>query len=209
MTPSGPNARFLLEAAPKRPVDVCLFERAADYRDFADRVMGDRPSELGFYSPQDRVVVINLEAGPRNMSHELAHPLLGDDFPASPSWLNEGIGSLYGGSDVTPKGMRFNVNYRMRDVQRAISHGELPGISRLGAVDSAEVYGDRAMLWYGYARAALLLLETQGQLEEFYAAVRSGAAPATEFARRIDDAAFVRFASGAKVGQRIEPPARR
>jgi hypothetical protein len=203
------GVRFLSEAAPKRPVDVCLFERAADYRAFADQVMGERPSDLGFYSPQDRVVVVNLEAGPRNMSHELAHPLLGDDFPAIPSWLNEGIGSLYGGSDVTARGVRFDVNYRIRDVRRAISGGTLPPISALGSVDPGDVYGERAMLWYGYARAALLLLESEGELEAFYAAVRGGAAASAELGRRTDDAAFARFTSRAKEGQRIEPPPKR
>ncbi|MBI3184781.1 MAG: hypothetical protein HYZ28_21805 [Myxococcales bacterium] len=200
--------RFLAQAEPKRPVDVCLFDSARAYRHFSDTVMGERPSELGFYQPASRVVVVNLEAGPRNMSHELVHPLVHDDFPLVPSWLSEGLGSLYGGSDVTPRGVRFFVNYRNREVQAAISAGALPTVAELSAVRTEQVYGGQAMLWYGFSRAVLLFLESKGELSGFYAAARSGVPLSRALGDRLDDASLRRFASRAKPGERVVPERR-
>jgi hypothetical protein len=194
-------ARLTMEAREtKRPVDACLFETTAAYRQFADEVVGERPSELGFYLPGERLVVVNLQYGLRNLSHELVHALVGDDFPAVPSWLTEGLGSLYGGSDPEGSGVRFFVNYRMRDVKSALKVGRLPPVARLGSASSDEVYGADAMVWYGLARAALLYLDAGRELGAFYAAVRSGAEPGRELTRRIPEDEFTRFVTASKVG---------
>jgi hypothetical protein len=196
--------RFLTGQAGKREVDACLFAKAADYRAFADTVMGERPSELGFYVPAARVVVVNLEGGgARNMAHELTHALVGDDFPGMPSWLNEGLGSLYGGGDVTPGGVRFFVNYRHADVAAALKAGTLPEPDALFRVSPEEIYGERAMVWYGLARDFLLFQESQGQLSSFYAAMKAGEPPKT------DAAAFRRFVGSLKKGATVAPPAAR
>jgi hypothetical protein len=194
------GARFLAEQAVKREVDACLFAKAADYRAFADTAMGERPSELGFYLPGARVVVVNLAGGGRrNMAHELTHALVGDDFPGIPSWLNEGLGSLYGGGDVTRGGVRFFVNYRHADVLAALSAGTLPDPDELFRAKPDEVYGERAMLWYGLARDFLLWQESRGQLSAFYAAMKAGARAKT------DAAAFRRFVASVKKGARVDP----
>src|SRR5262245_61578293 len=86
-------------AAPGRdkaaPVTLCLTGTTADYQAFT-RAFADVPSDLGFYRPDLRVGVANLGRGAGNLRHELVHPLVGDDYPEIPSWLNEGLGSLYG-----------------------------------------------------------------------------------------------------------------
>jgi hypothetical protein len=118
--------------------------------------------------------VVNLARGAGNLRHELVHPLLGDDFPTIPSWLNEGIGALYGTSVPGRAGrFRFLVNYRLRDLQAALRAGDLPGVDAL--VDSGEdqVYGERAMVYYALARYLLLYLDAQGRLDGFYRDVRA------------------------------------
>lgn len=191
--------RFLAEQTPKREVDACLFERAADYRRFADEVMGSRPSELGFYDSVSRVVVVNLAGGgARNMSHELTHALIGDDWPEIPSWLTEGLGSLYGGADVDARGSRYFVNYRHRDVAAALKAGTLPDVNALMRAKPEEVYGDHAMMWYGLARDFLLFQESKGELSRFYAALRAGKPP------EVDDAAFRAFASRIQKGDPVQ-----
>jgi hypothetical protein len=200
------DSRFLADGKPRRPVDVCLFETVAGYRAFASRITDDVPSELGFYEPGPRVVVVNLEAGLRNMSHEIVHPLIDDDFPGIPPWLAEGTASLYGGSDPTPRGIRFFVNYRHRDVSAAMARGALPSLADLAAARAAQVYGDQAMIWYAFAREVLLLLESKGQLSGLYQALRAGAEASIALSGRVDDAEVLRFARRVKEGQVIEPP---
>jgi len=191
--------RFLTESAVKREVDACLFERFADYQTFADTVMGERPSDLGFYASDSRVVVVNLAGGgARNMAHELTHALVGDDWPEIPSWLTEGLGSLYGGADVDARGSRYFVNYRHRDVLTALKAGTLPDVNALLRAQPEEVYGERAMMWYGLARDFLLWHECRGELSAFYAAMKAGRPPA------VDDAAFRTFAARIKKGDAVQ-----
>lgn len=199
------DARFAAPQRTRREVELCLLESPAAYDRFSDQVMGSRPSPLGFYQPDARVVVVNFRAGLRNMSHELVHALVDADFPEVPAWLTEGLGSLYGGSDVTPHGLRFRVNYRMRDARAALVHGELPTLAELAGASPDAIYGPRAMMWYGYARAVLLCLEAHGQLEAFYAAVRSGGGVAHALEGRLDDHAVRSFIRSARPGTLIEP----
>src|SRR5205085_8179392 len=103
------------------------------------------PSEWGFYRPDKRVALANLGASIGNLRHELVHPLIGDDFPRIPAWLNEGIAALYGTAKWNGKRFEFLVNYRLKDLQAAIKDGTLPTIAQLAASRDADVRGDRAM----------------------------------------------------------------
>jgi hypothetical protein len=203
------GVRFTATAEPKREVNVHLFEEVSEYAAFANAITsGDSPSPLGFYLPGKRVVVVNFAAGARNMSHELTHALVGDDFPSIPAWMNEGLGSLYGGAELTARGMTFKVNYRHRDVLQAIRTNTLPTLEQLAAVSDEELYGPRAMVWYGFARAVLLFLESRGELSAFYREARAGAPIAPLLRRSMDDARFRKWAVTLRAGQQILPPRR-
>ncbi len=199
------NRRFVAAGARRArplPVTLCLLATERGYRDFVDRQFGPGDhSPLGFYDPSDRIAVVNLARGAGNLRHELVHPLLGDDFPGIPSWLNEGIGALYGTS-VPGRGGRFRflVNYRLRDLQSALRAGDLPDLDALAGADEQEVYGDRAMVYYALSRYLLLYLEQQGELERFYRAVRAaGGDPDAQrdlLADLVDQRQFVAWARG-------------
>lgn len=198
------NRRFVARAPRARqlPVTLCLLASERGYRDFVLRQFGPGDhSPLGFYDPNDRIAVVNLARGAGNLRHELVHPLLGDDFPGIPSWLNEGIGALYGTS-VPGRGGRFRflVNYRLRDLQAALRAGDLPDLDALVDADADEIYGDRAMVYYALSRYLLLYLEQQGELERFYRAVRAaGADPDAQrdlLGALVDQRQFVAWARG-------------
>jgi hypothetical protein len=112
-----------------------------------------------------------------------------DDFPGLPAWLNEGIGALYGTSRVTGDGVTFLVNYRLRDLRRAIRTGALPDLAGLAHATGSDVYGDRSAVYYAMARYVLLYLERHGRLELFYRAVRDGPHDADTIARLLEEAA--------------------
>lgn len=170
--------RFLsgADASALPPVEVCLFEGTAPYRAFAVQVLdgAEPPSDLGFYEPRRRVVVANTGLSVGNLQHELAHALLGDDFPDVPAWLTEGVGALYGSARLEKDGRyRFLVNYRLKHLRAARAAGTLPGLAALAASTPAEVYGPNVLAYYAEARYLLLYLDGRGELPAFFAAMRA------------------------------------
>ena len=201
------NARFV-EAREDRtePVLLCLARTEAEYTTLTDAFDDDAPSPLGFYDPNLRVAVINLARGVGNLRHELVHPLLGDDYPRIPSWLNEGLGALYGTAKPTKTGMKPLVNYRLEDLQRALEAGDLPTLAELVASSYDDVHGDRAMTYYAMSRYVMLYLHRRGRLDETYAALRAAAgdvdAQTEILTKEIDEDAFHDWARGLRYRRR-------
>jgi hypothetical protein len=158
-------------AGPAKPLTLCLLGDADAYTRAAS-AFGDIPSDWGFYRPDLRIAIANVGQSIGNLRHELVHPLLGDDFPAIPAWLNEGIAALYGTARPTTKGFTFLVNYRLRDLQRALRRGELPTLAELAASTDEDVRGARAATFYAMSRYVLLYAERHGSLGALYAAMR-------------------------------------
>lgn len=207
--------RFLsgAELSGRAPVDVCLFETAADYAAFSSRLLGGRPppSDLGFFDPGLRVVVANVGRSIGNLRHELAHAVLNDDWPQVPSWLTEGVGSLYGTAALEADGtFRFLVNYRLAHLLAAKRDGTLPDLPQLAAATPDEVYGPRVMAFYGLARYLLLYLDGRGALGAFLTEYRRAASTKARreaLERHVDWAGFLRWADG--LGAAAARPKRR
>jgi hypothetical protein len=83
----------------------------------------------------------------------------------------------------------------MRDVKAALAAGALPTLDQLARSTSQDVYGPRAMVYYGLARHLLLYLEQQGKLSEFYRTMRDGdqtvETQAALLAATVDEKAFL------------------
>ena len=182
----------------KRPdatVTLLLFSDEARYREVA-KSFGPLISDWGFYLPSHRVAIANLDASVGNLRHELVHPLIGDDFPTIPAWLNEGVAALYGSATLGKHGFTFLVNYRLRDLKRALAAGTCPTLAELAASTDADVRGEHAMVYYALSRYVLLYADRQGTLSQLYADLRSSARdkhPAV-LARHVDEKAFRRWA---------------
>ena len=127
------------------------------------------------------------------------HPLLGDDFPGIPAWLNEGVAALYGTARPTKRGFEFLVNYRLRDLQRAMTAGTLPSLADLAASTDDDVRGDRAAVFYAMSRYVLLYADRHGQLGPLYAAMRDATgdreAQRAVLERFVDERAFRAWAA--------------
>ena len=128
-------------AGPAKPVTLCLLGEPRRYMEEA-AAFGDIPSEWGFYRPDLRIAIANVGQSIGNLRHELVHPLIGDDFPGIPAWLNEGIASLYGSARPTKDGFTFLVNYRLRDLHSAMAHGTLPTLAELAMSTDDDVRGE-------------------------------------------------------------------
>ena len=188
--------RFIGKGDANPAIQLCLLPTDAQYREAVTGAFDDFPSAWGFYRPDMRVAIANLGASIGNLRHELVHPLIGDDFPRIPAWLNEGIAALYGTARWNGKRFDFLVNYRLRDVQRAIEDGTLPTLAELAASTDADVRGERAMTYYGMSRYVLLFVDQQGKLTELYAELRDAkrADHAKILAGYVDEAKFVAWA---------------
>ena len=201
--------RFLSgkDQSANRPVDLCLFETTAEYTAFVDRLLDGRPSPspLGFFDPSLRVVVANLALSVGNLRHEMAHAIVGDDFPAIPSWLTEGVGALYGTTVLQKDGtFRFIANYRLRDLRAAKKAGTVPTLAELCGSGASEIYGDRAMMFYGLARHLLLYLDRQGTLPACFAELRAATtsdAQRVVLEKYVDYQKFLKWTDSLTIGE--------
>jgi hypothetical protein len=199
------NRRFV---APREsahpPVDLVLYEDDDEYQAIAlgyARV----PAGQGFYRPDARVAAVNLARGRGNLRHELVHPLIVDDFPQIPAWLNEGIASMYGGARVRRGDFMFVANYRLYDLQMAIAQRTLPGRNRLAFAGRAELYGPDGATYYAVSQHVVLFLERIGKLDAYYRAVRADPmVRGVALAAAVDWRRFVRWARHLREGHR--PP---
>jgi hypothetical protein len=180
---------------PDPDITLLVFSSAARYREVAGSLTRPIPSDWGFYLPAKRIAIANFGQSIGNLRHELAHPLIEDDYPGIPAWLNEGVGSLYGTAAWSKSGgFKFLVNYRLRDLQEALTAGELPPVGALAEVGEPDVHGAKAGMWYAYARYVLLYLDSKGTLADVYGELRAAAGDVRKqravLERRVDDTAF-------------------
>jgi len=189
--------RFTAKDGDAQPtITLCLLPTNEQYREAA-AAFDDTPSDWGFYRPDHRVAIANLGASIGNLRHELVHPLIGDDFPRIPAWLNEGIAALYGTAKWNGKRFEFLVNYRLKDLQAAIKDGTLPTLAELAASTDKDVRGPKAMTYYAMARYVLLFVEKKGKLSELYGELRDAKdvdAMKKVLASYVDEAKFLAWA---------------
>jgi hypothetical protein len=183
---------------PDAAVTLCLLPTEQRFVAIARSFGEEPPSTWGFYRPDHRIAIINWGQSVGNLRHELVHPLIADDFPDIPAWLNEGVAALYGTAKPTAHGFEFLVNYRLRDLQRAIKAGTLPTVRELALSTEPDVHGATAPTYYAMARYVLLFVERKGKLAALYGELRVASGDAHKqadiLASYVDDAKFVAWA---------------
>jgi hypothetical protein len=185
--------RFLQTSGSAHPeITLALFSDAKRYTKIAEEFGTPIPSDWGFYMPRNRIALANVGASVGNLRHELVHPLIDDDFPKIPAWMNEGLGALYGSARWANGRFEFLVNYRLRDLQAALKADRLPTLAQLAKTTWEEVHGAKAGMYYAYGRYVLLYLERKGTLSSFYADMRAAPDDAAKLLAKyiIDEKAF-------------------
>jgi hypothetical protein len=163
--------------SPDRVLDIWLFRDAASYRKHARELFDDTPSSpFGYYSPAHGALIMNIATGTGTLVHEIVHPFVAADFPGCPSWMNEGLGSLFEQCGEAGGHIVGHTNWRLDGLQEAIRDGRTPKLSALVATTTAEFYGDESRLHYSMARYLLYWLQQEGKLRAFYQAFRDGRA---------------------------------
>jgi hypothetical protein len=157
---------------PSEAISVYLFPEGRSYEAFCKKKY-EAPciAHYGFYQPGGRYMVMNIGLGAGTLTHEIVHPLVETDFPEAPTWLNEGIASVFEAPVIGRPGEIHGVkNWRHPRLKRALSGSE-KSLARLDAmfVMSDELFrGDNEDLNYAMARYACQWLDERGKLWSFY-----------------------------------------
>lgn len=165
------NGRFAKK--PERAISVYLFGTGASYERYCKQQY-DAPciAHYGFYSPSDRYMVMNAGLGLGTLTHELVHPLVEADFPDAPTWINEGIASVFEAPVIPRAGEIHGVkNWRHPRLARALASRAERDRARLDALfgmSDRAFRGDGEDLHYAMARYACQWLDSRGQLWPFY-----------------------------------------
>lgn len=157
---------------PSEAISVYLFPEGRSYEAFCKKKY-DAPciAHYGFYQPGGRYMVMNIGLGAGTLTHEIVHPLVESDFPDAPTWLNEGIASVFEAPVITKPGEIHGVkNWRHPRLKRALTSSEREH-ARLDVMFGMRddlFRSENEDLHYAMARYACQWLDERGKLWAFY-----------------------------------------
>ncbi|MEM7159044.1 MAG: hypothetical protein AAF799_39770 [Myxococcota bacterium] len=157
------------DEAPRDIVEVWLFGDDESYRKHARAIFDDEPdTPYGYFTPTHQALIMNISTGGGTLVHELVHPFIDSDFPACPSWFNEGLASLYEQCRDQDGHIWGLTNWRLAGLQEAIEAGRLPSFSTLMSTTRDEFYDEDPGSNYAQARYLCYALQERGLLRSFY-----------------------------------------
>jgi hypothetical protein len=157
---------------PEPTIDIWLLRDDESYRRHARRLFGFAPrTPYGYYDPQHHALLMNIATGGGTLVHEIVHPFMAANFPACPTWLNEGLGSLYERCAEKDGRIVGLTNWRLPGLQRAVREGTVPPFEKLAGMGSEEFrHGPGHGVNYAAARYLCQYLQERGVLVRFYKA---------------------------------------
>lgn len=162
------KARFF-PRDPAKIIDILMLQTDTSYDAYAGSVVGAPSTPYGFYSPCRRAIFTNMSLGNGTLIHEMVHAFMEANFPASPVWFNEGLGSLYEHTDLDSGDLRGRINWRLPGLKNAIEQKETIPLEDLLAKGTVAFYTDKNTgLYYAMARYLLYDMQEKGLLETYY-----------------------------------------
>lgn len=157
-------------ADPREIVEVFLFKDAVSYMHHAKVLFDDEPeTPYGYYTPTHDALLMNISSGGGTLVHEICHPFMAANFPACPTWFNEGLASLYEQCADRDGQIVGLTNWRLPALQDAIRTGDMASLGELVKTTSDEFYEPyRSGLNYSKARYLCYYLQERGLLGNFY-----------------------------------------
>jgi len=154
---------------PAEIINIFMLQTDASYDVYAGSVAGSPSTPYGFYSPCRRAIYSNMSLGNGTLVHEMVHAFMEANFPASPIWFNEGLGSLYEHTDLDSGELRGRINWRLPELKKAIQNGKTIPFEELFSKGRVAFYVEKNRgLYYAMARYLLYYLQEQGLLETYY-----------------------------------------
>jgi hypothetical protein len=157
------------EKDPLQILDIWLFKDRESYERHALEIFGVSPSTpFGYYSHENRALVMNISTGGGTLVHEIVHPFMQSSFPACPSWFNEGLASLYEQSGEKNGRIYGHTNWRLEGLQEAIRKGRVPAFKSLLETSTDGFYSQDRGVNYAEARYLCHYLQEKGLLVKFF-----------------------------------------
>lgn len=163
--------RDFFRVDPDHIIDIWLFEDEDSYLRNARQLFGHRPdTPYGYYSERHRALIINIATGGGTLVHEIVHPFVAANFPECPTWLDEGLASLYEYPTVRRGHIHGLVNWRLPGLKQAIRTGQLPSFATLTSLTEDEFYEQDPGSNYAQSRYLCYYLQQHGLLVRYYQA---------------------------------------
>jgi hypothetical protein len=154
---------------PKQILDIWLFKDKESYEKNVKKLFGKTPdTPFGYFSEQDKALVMNISTGGGTLVHEIVHPFVASNFPHCPAWFNEGLGSLYEQSGEVDGAIHGFTNWRLAGLQKAIRKGNLLAFKELCGTTDSEFYEKDRGANYAQARYLCYYLQQKGLLQSYY-----------------------------------------
>ena len=154
---------------PDKIITIYLFDDERSYKKYAWSLFGEQPTTpYGYYSPQHEALVMNIGTGTGTLVHEIVHPLLAADFPAAPSWFDEGLASLYEQSHQRDGQIAGLLNWRLPVLKDGLRAGHFVPLQQLLSTSREEFYEDPQGMHYAEARYLCYYLQEKHLLRKFY-----------------------------------------
>lgn len=164
------NGRF--GKKPKEAISVYLFGDKIGYESFCTQKF-NAPciAHFGFYSPGERYMVMNAGLGLGTLTHEIVHPLVESDFPDAPTWINEGVASVFEQPQIPRPGeIHGGKNWRHPYLKRTLQSADRDKarLDKLFGMPDATFRGEWEGLNYATARYVCQWLDERGKLWPFF-----------------------------------------
>jgi hypothetical protein len=162
--------REFFQKRPEFIITIFLFKDDESYRSWSRKLFAQEPTtKFGYYLAGEQALLMNIATGSGTLVHEMVHPLMAVDFPRSPAWFNEGMGSLFEQCVVLEgPSIRGLVNWRLPILQQAIGTATYVPLEKLLKTTTGEFYGLPGGAGYAEARYLLLYVQEQGRLTQLY-----------------------------------------
>ncbi len=154
---------------PKEIITIWLMGEKKSYEELCKKIEGQAPdTPYGFYSDTKNALIMNIATGGGTLVHEIVHPFIKANFPECPSWLNEGLGSLYEQCDQKDGKIVGRTNWRLAGLQEEIKMDGLPSFKELTGYDTSKFYNNPGGDNYAQSRYLCYYLQEKGLLFKFY-----------------------------------------
>lgn len=147
-----------------------------------------------YYSGMERNFILinykdNYRQGLSIYAHELCHSLMRKDFPDAPIWLDEGIATMVGHSQIVDNRLDYDKRYTsLRNVKRTVENGTVLPLSRLLQSKGTDyLTGEGSTVFYEAGEQFCRFLLSRNQLLQVYRGLRDsgGKGDAGEVLRKV------------------------
>lgn len=157
------------ELRPTSPITILLFSNDSRYQHYAHKLDNRGATNYyGYYSREERRVMLNVSAGTGSLVHGLTHAYSQTDFPTMPEWFDKGFAALHEESDFNKNDTRLIgfTNWRLKQLQTGIRQKKLQTLPEM--MTAKKLRSNVQEIDDAHARYFCLFLQQKKLLIPFY-----------------------------------------